>query len=162
LHEIPKDYFLPPRTQHWVDFEVKQAEERHEFTPPRLRKGTLVRGKVVDDDGKPAAIVDVTGQWTSAEFGANPNSVRAQSDRRGEFVLGNVAPKSEIRISASLGFAAESETLTIPSAGEGGPVTIQLKRRPTLALAGRVLGPDGRPLAGASVRVRIRPRDQRF
>jgi hypothetical protein len=162
LHEMPRDYFLPPRTQSWVDFEVKEGEERHEFTPPRLSKGVLVRGKVVDDQGKGAAVVDVTGLWTSADFGANPNPVRAQTDARGEFVLGNIAPRSEVRVSASLGLVADSETVTVPSAGEGGPVTIRLKRRPTLAVSGRVLGPDGKPLAGASVRVKIRAPDQGY
>ena len=78
LHDMPQGYFLPPQTQHWVDFEVKEGEERHEFTPPRLRKGVLVRGKVVDDEGKPAAMVDVTGHWISAEFGA----IRIRSGRR--------------------------------------------------------------------------------
>lgn len=162
IHDMPPGYFLPPSTQHWVDFDVKEGEERHEFTPPRLHKGALVRGKVVDKQGKPAAMVEVTGRWISAEFGANPNSVRAQTDGHGEFVLGNIAPRSEIRVSASMGLAAESETLTVPSAGEGGPVTILLKRRPTLALAGRVLRPNGKPLANASIRVRLRAPDDGF
>ena len=161
LHDMPKDYFLPPAIQHWVDFEVKEGEERHEFDPPRLRKAAQVRGLVVDEVGKPAAGVAVSGSWISAEYGRNPNTSRVETNAKGEFLLGSIAPNSEVRVSASIRSAAESESLTVPSAGEGEPITLRLRKKPTLALSGRVLGPDGRPLAGATIRVKIRPPNQR-
>ncbi len=160
LHDMPKGYFLPPGTPHWVDLEVKEGEAKHVFDPPRLRKAVQVRGQVVDGAGKPAAGVAVIGSWTSAEYGRNPNSNRAETDARGEFLLGSIAPKAEVRVSASSGSAAESEAVVIPSAGEGEPVTLRLRRRPTLALSGRVLGPDGRPMAGALVVVKVRQPNQ--
>jgi len=162
LHDMPKDHFLPPGVPHWLDFDVKDAEERHDFVPPPLRKAARVRGRVLDASGKPAAGVSVEGAWTSAEYGRNPNTARVQTDALGEFALGSIAPRAEVRVSASSGPVAASEPVTVPSAGEGEPVTLRLKTRPTLALAGRVLGPDARPLAGASVRVKIRPPGQGF
>ncbi len=161
-HDMPKDYFLPPGIPHWTDFEVKEGEERHECTPPPLRKAAQLRGRVVDEAGEPAAGVGVVGSWTSAEYGTNPNSVRAVTDARGEFVLGSIAPKSEVRVSASLGLVAQSESVTVPVAGEGDPITLRLRKKPTLALSGRVLGADGRPLADALVRVKIRPPNERM
>ena len=158
--DVPKEYFLPPGVQHWVDFEVKEGLDRQTITPPRLRSGVLIRGKVLDEAGKPTAGVRVVGHWTSPEYGRNPNSVRAETDARGEFVLGNIAPKSEVRLSAMSDAVAESESVTVPDPGAGEPITLRLVNRATLALSGRVLGPDGRPLAGASIRVKIRAPDQ--
>jgi len=158
--EMPKEYFLAPGTPHWADFEVKEGEGRHDFIPPRLRKAAQVRGRVVDEaDGKPAAMITVGGSWISAEYGKNANSVHAETDARGEFVLGSIAPRSEVRVWASSSPVANSEPVTVPTAGEGEPITLRLRKRPTMALSGRVLGGGGQPLAGASVRVRIRPPD---
>lgn len=160
--DMPKNYFLPPGTPHWTDFEVKAGEERHECTPPPLRKAAQVQGRVVDEADEPVAGATVLGSWTSAEYGRNPNSARAETDARGEFILGSIAPKSEVRVSASFGLVAQSESVTVPVAGEGEPIALRLKKKPTLALSGRVLGADGRPLAGALVRVKVRPPDQQF
>ncbi len=160
FHNMPKTYFLPPQTPHWADFDIPQGAERQTFNPPRLRRAAQVRGRVVDESGKPAVAISVEGHWTSAEFGRNPNSIRAETDGRGEFVLGNIAPKAEVKLSASSGLVAESELVTVPTAGEGEPVTLRLRKKPTLALSGRVLGADGRPMPGALVRVKVRPPDQ--
>ncbi len=159
-HDMPKTVFLPPAIPHWADFEVKEGAERQTFTPPHLRRAVQVRGRVVDEAGKPAAIVSVEGSWTSAEYGNNPNTTRTQTDAKGEFIVGSIAPKAAVRISASSGLVAESEPVSVPTAGEGQPITLRLLKKPTLALAGRVLGPDGRPLASATVHVQTRPLDQ--
>ncbi len=159
---MPKDYFLPPGVQTWADFEVKEGEERHEITPPPLRKAALVRGRVIDEAGKPAAAVGVGGSWISAEFGSNPNSARADTDAQGEFVLGSIAPNAEVRVSASSGLVAVSDTVIVSKAGVGEPITLHLRNRPTLALSGRILGADGQPLADALVQVKIRPPNQPF
>ena len=156
LHDMPAGYFLPPGTQHWVDFEVKAGEARHEFDPPRLRKAAQVRGMVVDEGGRPVAGANVTGHWTSAEFGRDPNSHFVRSDARGEFVLGSIAPGAEAKLGASTGPADESDPVVVASAGAGGSVTIRLRKKPTLALTGRVVEADGRPLAGARVSVEVR------
>ncbi len=162
LHEMPKTHFLPPHTPHWVDFQVQEGAQQQTFAPPRLRRAEQVRGRVLDEAGKPAARVTVVGLWTSAEHGRNPNSIRAETDGRGDFVLGSIAPNAEVKVSAESGLVAESEPVTVASAGEGGPITLRLWKRPTVALTGRVLGADGEPLAGATVRVKIRPPNQPF
>ena len=43
------------------------------------------------------------GFWTSAEYGRNPNSNRVETDGRGEFVMGNIAPKSEVKLLGIVG-----------------------------------------------------------
>ena len=43
-----------------------------------------------------------------------------------------------------------------PTGVQDGPVTLRLVKRPTVSLRGRVLGPGGRPVAGARVRISFR------
>lgn len=164
--EMPAHYFLPPGIPSWVDFEVKEGEARHECNPPRLRKAAQVLGRVVDEEGRPVAGVSVMASWISAEYGKNPNSVRVETDVRGEFVLGSIAPKAEVRAWVSSGTIVESDTAIVPEAGEGEPIALRLRKptapTPALALSGRVLGAGGRPLAHASVVVQYRPPDQRM
>ena len=140
-HAMPKTHFLPPHTPHWADFQVQEGIDRQTFAPPRLRRAVQVRGRVVDEAGRPAAGVYVVDSWTSAEYGRNPNSNRVETDGRGEFVMGNIAPKSEVKLSASSGSVAESESVTVPTAGEGGPITLRLIKRPTLASLAVFLDP---------------------
>lgn len=154
--QMPKEYFLPPGVPHWIDFEVKPGEERHEFKPPPLRKAVLVRGRVIDDKGEPASGVNVSGAWTSVEFQSQSSDVHAATDGHGEFVLGSIAPNALVRVSASSGWVMSSDAVVVPKAGEGEPITLRLRRQPALALLGRVLGPDGRPLADAEIRVAVR------
>ncbi|MDR3621780.1 MAG: hypothetical protein P4L85_20675 [Paludisphaera borealis] len=158
-----KDHYLPPGVQNWVDFEVKQGEERHEFTPPPLRKAALVRGRVIDEAGAPVPWVAVAGAWSGEQNGSNwTGTVQTETDARGEFVLGGVAPNIRLAVTATSGWVAVSDLTVVPKAGEGEPITVRLRKRPTLALSGRVLGPDGRPLADARIRVVIRPPGQPF
>ncbi len=160
--DMPKNYFLSPDIQHWADFEVREGEARHTFDPPRLRKAAVVRGRVVDAGGAPVAGANVSYTWASPEFGRNPNTNRADADARGEFDLGGIAPGAEVRVAATLGPVADSEPVVVPSAGEGGPITLQLRTRPTLAIAGRVLGEDGRPLPDLPIRVKLRDSSRGF
>ena len=158
---IPKDYFLPPGVESWVDFEVKQGEERHEIHPPPLREARRVVGMVLDERGEPEPIADVVGLWTSVDSARNPNTSRASTDARGEFVLGNIAPGAEVRVTASRGITRDSDPVIVPKAGEGEPITIQLRKKPTRAVSGRVFDAEGHPLADALIRVMVRPASPR-
>ena len=162
LHELPKTHFLPLSTPHWADFQVKEGIDRMTFTPPPLHRAVQVRGRVVDQVGKPVSMVNVSGTWSTAEDRSRVGSVYAETDTNGEFVLGSIAPDATLKLSAAQGRVAESETVTVPSAGDGGPITLVLVKRLTLSLAGRVLDSDGQPLAGATVHVKIAQLDQPF
>ncbi len=156
-----KEYYLPLGVQNWVDFEVKAGEERHEFNPPPLHKAALVRGRVVDEKGGPVPHAAVSGVWTVRRTGSIASqTVSAEADARGEFVLGSLAPNVPVSVAAKSGWVAVSDAVVVPRPGEGEPITIRLHNRPTLALSGRVLGPDGRPLADAQIQVAIQPPGQ--
>ena len=161
LERNAKEYYLPLGVQNWVDFEVKAGEERHEFNPPPLRKAALVRGRVVDEKGDPVPHASVSGVWTVRRTGSiSSHTVPAEANARGEFVLGSLAPNVPVSVTASSGWVAVSDAVVVPKPGEGEPITIRLHNRPTLALSGRVLGPDGLPLADARIQVAIRPPGQ--
>ena len=153
---IPNNYFLPPGVQHWADFETKEGEERHEFTPPPLREAALVVGKVIGPDGEPEAGASVSGPWTSTEYEQGGDSSRAETNAQGEFVLGHIPPGARLQVWASRWLTHDSEGVVVPKAGEGEPITIHLRKKPTRALSGRVLDADDQPLADALIRVNVR------
>lgn len=166
LHKPPKTHYLPPGTDHWFDFVVKEGEERHVLAPFKMKRAAQIRGKVLDEAGKPEPGAAVTGGWSVKEFKNGAQMVYQPSsyettDEKGEFVLGGIAPGAEVRVSAHLGLVADSQNETV-TAGDGAAVTLRLKKHPTLALSGRVLGPDGRPMAGVPVRILIRSPKQNF
>jgi hypothetical protein len=155
--DLPKEYYLTPGTQDEISFEVNAGEDRHECKPIPLRRAALVRGKAVDEVEKPVAGVSVEGSLTKGAYESHPHTVRVETDARGEFVLGNIIPESEVKVSASWRSAADSGSVIVSRAGEGEPITLHLRKRPTLALSGRVLGSDGRLLSDAVIRVFLRP-----
>ncbi|MGP0066611.1 MAG: carboxypeptidase regulatory-like domain-containing protein, partial [Isosphaeraceae bacterium] len=157
---LPKDYCFTPGSHGNIEFEVKEGEERHECSPPPLRKAGLVRGKVLDEAGKPVAGVDVSGTMTSGEYEQRPHTVRAETDARGEFVLGGIVPGSVVHVEASWKLAADVDPVNVPRAGEGDPIAMRLRKRPTHPLSGLVLGDDGRPMALARIHVWFRQPDQ--
>ena len=86
------------------------------------------------------------GHWTSAEFGANPNSVDARTDSLGEFVPCDGLLECRIASWRSLSLAAGvQETLTILSAGEEGQGHRSLKKTTDSGLADRCSSPTASP-----------------
>ena len=159
--DLPKAYYLPPRQSNSVRFEVKAGEDHHEFSPPPLKKAAMVRGVAIDEAGNPVAGVSVIGSLEKGEYEGHAQASRAETDDRGEFVLGGMIPGTEVRVSATWKSAADVEPVTVPKAGEGGPITLHIRKRRLQALSGRVLGAKGQPVAGASVRVTFREPGQR-
>jgi protocatechuate 3,4-dioxygenase beta subunit len=159
-YPFPKEYFLPPGVQHWVDFEVKEGENAvHAIDVPALRKAATISGRVLDENGKPVAGTRVLGTWKAAEFGNHAGNSSAEVEADGRFVLGSLAPKSQVDITTSAGVTHEAESVTVPSAGEGGPIAITLRKRPTFVITGQVLDSGGKPLEEARIQVKIRSSD---
>lgn len=111
-----------------------------------LSRGIELRGRVLDDGGK--AVADV---YVSAADGQGwSDSVRA--DAAGRFALPN-CPSTLLRVTASRG---EQQARLEQIAAAAGEVTLQLPAAPvavvpSVRIRGRVLGPDGRPVAAATV-----------
>ena len=100
---MPKDYFLPPGTRHWADFRSRRGGARTNSPHPRsARRRRSGAGSWTRRASRPRELAS----WAP---GSRPSTggirirVRAETDARGEFVLGSIAPKSEVRVSASSG-----------------------------------------------------------
>ena len=139
----------------------------HPGSGGRRRSG----GKCIDEAGKPAAGVSVEGSWTSAEYGRNPNSIRAETDARGEFVLGNIAPKAQVKVSASSGIGRRvgvghrphgrrggADHAPAPQAADPGPLRPGARRRRPAAgrRRGPGQGPPAQPADELGWRIRVR------
>ena len=120
-----------------------------------LEPAGRIAGRVVDPDGAPVAGAEVRasldGSGRSWSFPAPPcppsDFARTKTDARGSFDLTDLAPGP-----VSLWVMAEGhpkEVLTVEAGGSTRELTVAL--RPGAVVAGRILDPKGRPVAGAKV-----------
>ena len=118
-------------------------------------EGTVVR----EDDGRPLAGAAIhfgtaVGQWNTPDWPPRyPPSgydlVRTVTDAGGRFRIGDLGP-GEYRVAAAIaGMAGDRATVTLPGAGP-----LRLAVRALHPLAGVVVDPEGRPVAGVEVRLR--------
>ncbi|WP_315095701.1 carboxypeptidase regulatory-like domain-containing protein [uncultured Cellulomonas sp.] len=125
----------------------------------RLESGSGVTGRVLDADGNPVVNASV---WASPRFTLSGSWSSAFTDAEGSYSLGGLVPGDwSFRVQAPPGspWAGEwyldagglSDAETVPLvAGERTELEdVRLERGVTLS--GRVLGPDGSPVAGANV-----------
>ena len=114
-----------------------------------LSRGLELRGRVVDDDGKEVAAIYVS----AADGQGWSDTVRA--DAAGRFAMAN-CPRGLLTVTARRGEQTVRSEDVAPSAGD---ITLRLPQKPvavapSVRIRGRVLGPDGRPVAGATVQAR--------
>lgn len=143
--------FSPFRRQ---GLEVAEGAGPADFGRLLLERGVAAHGRVTDTAGRPLAGVEVwlvprgIDDW-GAYYARGP---AARSDREGRFVLSDLPAAGELGLDlCHAGFLPTSETWPEPPAA---PVTLTLETAGRLE--GRVLGPDGAPVAGAQVEARPR------
>jgi hypothetical protein len=157
--ELPDRYYYAPDNTHWADYDIAASEESRTLAPLEVWPAVTIKGTVVDETGKPAEGVQVSGSCTAQVFGDRTIPGSAQTDGRGAFVLGRMAPDSTVKVWGAISSRAETQPVTVRLDREGvqdGPVRLKLVKRPTVALRGRVLGPGGQPVAGAQVWISFR------
>ena len=112
-----------------------------------LHRGEMRRGMVRDDRDWPVQVKVLQVQLLD-EQGDGYAALQVSSNMAGNFVIDNVAPQSEIRISI---FDDEFEYFD-KSFLDPDPLLVQLRRRDWRAeLRGRVVDANGNPIAGAMV-----------
>lgn len=115
----------------------------------RLSRGAMVKGVVVDDQGRSLSGAEVIGFWPMARRGDHP--VRAWTNAAGEFVIEGVDPQAELRLWASHGEAVSAEpTRATPNSGA---LSLVIAPNRAVSLDGRVVDTNGKPVADARVRV---------
>jgi hypothetical protein len=114
---------------------------------PGASSGEVVSGQIVDEQGRPVPGAEV---WSVQPAGHYPFP-KAVSSPDGRFSLRRPSPRSEgYLITCPAGFrSAQVDDDDLPS----GPLRLALRRLGRIA--GRVVDPDGRPVAGAGVSAQL-------
>lgn len=118
----------------------------------QLSRGLELQGRLVDGDGQPVASAVL--ECMADEYRAGGWFTFARADAQGRFVATNCPEQGTIRITVrATGFEDLLRRGIDPKAGE---VELQLQRLPesSVRITGTVVGPDGRPVANASVGAR--------
>jgi Carboxypeptidase regulatory-like domain len=148
LFRMPPTHVAPPG-QHWKDFHVAEGAGRIELEPREaIPAAPPLRIVVRDEAGKPVANATITASSLARI------DVLA-TDVRGESTLAGIAPRGEITIEAHR-HERMTDAPVKAVAGDTNPALVTIVPGLTLAATGRVLGPGGTPVSGASVKVQFR------
>jgi hypothetical protein len=152
----PPTHVLAPG-QHWMDFDVPEGSRPIELTTREaLPAAPPLRGAVRDEAGRAVPGAHVEAAWMlSGANGSSDGRIVTTSDEKGDFVLEGLGPDSTVTITARLRDRQVKEPVKI-RAGETDRLTVSITPTATLAVAGRLLGPGGTPLAGIVVTVQFR------
>jgi len=160
--EVPKGYLQLAR-----GFEVLIGTSDGQTLPPiELERGVTLGGVVVDADGKPVASAEVEGKWQKFYPANSPDhpgmsfgstfTATAKTDAHGQFLLEGIHPGANVMLEASAE-EARTDRPTQSAAGATTPAKLVISGANTVALFGRVVDADDRPVSGALVRIRSRP-----
>jgi Carboxypeptidase regulatory-like domain len=151
--KVPAPYLCPPPFVGPRPVEVPPAIARFELPRVALTRGADIKGKVVDEFEHPVGNARVEASWTMFDGRIRaPRSAMVTTRLDGSFVLGPVAPDAEVSLVASSGEASTDDPVTVRPV-ENKAVALTLVEPDAVHLAGRVVGADGRGIAGASVRI---------
>ncbi len=126
--------------------------------PIELVRGCPIEGRAVDAAGRPLADIRIRADWRTRETkaGKKPADVSqwVSSDEGGRFRFEQVEAGADVRLTANCVGALLTQPVAIV-AGDEKTILLQEPRRELVALSGRVLAGDGKPLAGARVVVEV-------
>ncbi|MCB9896450.1 MAG: carboxypeptidase regulatory-like domain-containing protein [Planctomycetes bacterium] len=123
----------------------------------------VVRGRVVDDAGRPLAGASVVARWFGGPYGASERMPAVVSsathgtttDVEGRFTLGRL-PRSAVTLGVSApGFVATE--VALDAGPQDAASTHEVRLQSGATLAGCVVDPSGRPVADARVFATERP-----
>lgn len=125
----------------------------------------VVRGDVVDDDGKPVAgaivrfIVEIKYQQATGTMSSGGPIPHGRTDERGAFTIELPGAKTGLTLflCAQRENAFTARTLELHGDDLEKPITLTVSPRNARALRIRVVDDEGKPVAGAAVGVRHRP-----
>ena len=154
----PKTYVEVPVRQNWQDFTVPPGPKLIELaTREAIPAAPPLRVRVVDETGRPVPGASAEAVWSFTLGGLTGGGGRysERADERGEFIIEGLGPGSDVAITARAG-GRRNETPAKALAGQEGPATVAIVPMPTVAVAGRLVGPGGVPVAGVPVKVQVR------
>jgi len=146
--KLPPDLIRAPGPP-WKEITLSEGQGRLELEPwEAIPAAPPLRFIVRDENGRPAAHARITGQSGSQYM---PET----TDDRGEFAIPGLPPGNEVSIEVRLGERMTDGPVKA-IAGTPQPVAVTIVPGLATALAGRVIGPGGTPVADAEVRLQFR------
>ncbi len=141
------------------DARIPEDATEHELPPIELSRARVVRGAVVDDQGRPAPGARVAAAWKVDEGARRQGTreVEIKADGKGEFRLDRVPIDAQVTLQASL-LGLRTAGPVVAGETAAGPVRLRLESGRTAAMSGRVLARGGSPVAGARVHLRAQKR----
>lgn len=163
-----KDYFLTPRHQNRSTspnplLDLRDGEAT--VIPLTVRPKVKASGRVVDAAGRPMPDVWVSGlienllvDWRATGRRSPENQQwgsagDATSDQNGEYEIELATGKAAIDIIHE-GYFADPSFVVLDVAADGSTKIPTITMRPVPILKGKILSPEGRPIAGAIARMR--------
>ena len=151
--KVPAPYLCPPGFVGPRPVEVPPGIARFELPTITLTRGEDLKGSVVDEEDRPVGGAKVVASWTMFDGRIRaPRSESATTKADGSFVLGPVAPDAELSLVASAGVAATGSPVSIRGSDHRALELVVVEPE-AVAPTGRVVDPEGRPIAKASVRI---------
>lgn len=160
-----------PLNVHWEEAALKNGEDVPAEFAITLHKGVTIGGRVVDDEGRPvegASVLatvsyqaDIAERYRDKSFPAYDvmgrlawHRSRPTTDADGRWTTDNAPPDADISYSLEVrhpDFIQPSGESTSVAAGPLRERSAVTRLSPALAVEGRVVDPDGRPVEGATV-----------
>ncbi len=149
--------------QAWEDFTVPEPPKVIELaTREALRAAAPLTGtrRRRSRPGGRGASIQASWRVTGGN-GSSDGNVSTKTDAKGAFVLVGLGPDATVSITGRFR-GRQSKSPVEVQAGEAGPVTVAIVPSPEFAVGGRVLGPDGTPLAEIPIKVQVRTSQNNF
>ncbi len=140
---LPPVEFLPTAPNPYKGVIKKGETTRMDI---QLRKGLMVRGRVVDEQGKPVPNAVVLNMETEFE------PQRAVTDEQGNFVLTNLQPLKQVRLRAYKDdLRTKEEVVLFPDEAKAKNIVLQLAKIPSPKVKGKVVDETGKPIPNAII-----------
>jgi hypothetical protein len=157
--EIPADY-LGPQGEAIVEVRIPSGVERYEMPPIDLVRAATIAGMVVDDKGRPLSNVRVRGDWrpiASKPAKGQPADICrwTTTDAGGRFEFERVDAGAQVTLLPLRSGIALAEPIKVV-AGDGQEIPLHATKCECVALSGRILGTDHKPIGGAHLIVEVR------
>lgn len=140
---------------------IPEDATEFEMPPIELSRAGAVRGLVLDDQGRPLPGAEITAKWLVDE-GPHSSTIRdvtVQSDPHGRFTVEGAIEGVPVELTAKYRELRTPEPVTT-RVGDPEPSRLRLEDSFGTGLDGHVFDPDGRPIAGAWVHLRIQISDR--
>ena len=139
--------FLSSRDYGHKEIIPKIADLRADKAVTVMKKGVPIEGRVVDADGKPVAGARVLSTDNQARCSRTSIKFAVSTDADGRFRTGQVKPGEWFLVASAKGHAPGDQRVKVGTAVLQVEITLGRPR----PFKGRVVDPDGKPIAGAFV-----------